>query len=98
MRVWREATGKSWEILTDRIIELLNERDVPTAFILWGNNAKSKMPLITNPKHAVFTAAHPSPLSAYNGFFGCVIFKGERILKSNGIDRSTGVYIDRKYG
>ena len=45
--------GKGWEILTDRIIELLNERDVPTAFILWGSNAKSKMPLITNPKHAV---------------------------------------------
>lgn len=71
--------GKGWEILTDRIIELLNERDVPTAFILWGNNAKSKMPLITNPKHAVFTAAHPSPLSAYNGFSAAVIFKGERI-------------------
>ena len=62
--------GKGWEILTDRIIELLNERDVPTAFILWGSNAKSKMPLITNPKHAVFTAAHPSPLSASRGFFG----------------------------
>ena len=79
--------GKGWEILTDRIIELLNERDVPTAFILWGNNAKSKMPLITNPKHAVFTAAHPSPLSAYNGFFGCRHFsKVNEFLKSNGIE------------
>lgn len=79
--------GKGWEILTDRIIELLNERDVPTAFILWGSNAKSKMPLITNPKHAVFTAAHPSPLSAYNGFFGCRHFsKVNEFLKSNGIE------------
>lgn len=79
--------GKGWEILTDRIIELLNERDVPTAFILWGNNAKSKMPLITNPKHAVFTAAHPSPLSAYNGFFGCRHFsKVNEFLKNNGIE------------
>ena len=79
--------GKGWEILTDRIIELLNERDVPTAFILWGSNAKSKMPLITNPKHAVFTAAHPSPLLAYNGFFGCRHFsKVNEFLKSNGIE------------
>ena len=79
--------GKGWEILTDRIIELLNERDVPTAFILWGSNAKSKMPLITNPKHAVFTAAHPSPLSAYNGFFGCRHFsKVNAFLQQNGIE------------
>ena len=55
--------------------------------VLMLNNAKSKMPLITNPKHAVFTAAHPSPLSAYNGFFGCRHFsKVNEFLKSNGIE------------
>ena len=97
MRVWREVTGEKADSFrknilekggtADRIIELLNERDVPTAFILWGSNAKSKMPLITNPKHAVFTAAHPSPLSAYNGFFGCRHFsKVNEFLKSNGIE------------
>lgn len=63
--------GKGWEILTDRIISLLNEKQTPVAFILWGGNAKAKQPLITNKIHGVFTAAHPSPLSAYNGFFGC---------------------------
>lgn len=63
--------GKGWEYLTDEIIRKLNERDKPIAFILWGANAKAKAQLVTSPKHAVFTAAHPSPLSAYNGFFGC---------------------------
>ena len=78
--------GKGWEILTDEIIRKLNARNVPTAFILWGGNAKTKLPLITNPIHAVFTAAHPSPLSAYNGFFGCRHFSGvNNFLSSNGI-------------
>lgn len=78
--------GKGWEILTDEIIKKLNARNVPTAFILWGGNAKAKLPLITNPVHAVFTAAHPSPLSAYNGFFGCRHFSGvNNFLSSNGI-------------
>lgn len=63
--------GKGWEILTDEIIKKLNDRDKPIAFILWGGNAKAKAPLITNPIHGIFKAAHPSPLSAYNGFFGC---------------------------
>lgn len=63
--------GIGWEIFTDEVIRVLNERSQPTAFILWGANAKSKEALITAPQHAVFTAAHPSPLSAYNGFFGC---------------------------
>ena len=59
---------------------------VPTAFILWGGNAKAKAPLITNPIHAVFKAAHPSPLSAYNGFFGCRHFsKVNDFLVSNNI-------------
>lgn len=63
--------GKGWEFLTDEIIRKLNERDKPIAFILWGRNAKEKQGLITNPRHLILTAAHPSPLSAYNGFFGC---------------------------
>ncbi|MGN0988889.1 MAG: uracil-DNA glycosylase [Eubacteriales bacterium] len=63
--------GMGWETLTDRIICLLNEREKPIVFLLWGGNAKAKRNLITNPRHLVLTAAHPSPLSAYNGFFGC---------------------------
>lgn len=63
--------GKGWELFTDRIIELLNQREKPMVFLLWGGNAKAKAPLITNKQHLVLTAAHPSPLSAYNGFFGC---------------------------
>lgn len=63
--------GMGWEILTDRVISLLNERERPVVFLLWGNHAKAKRALITAPQHKVLTAAHPSPLSAYNGFFGC---------------------------
>ena len=78
--------GKGWEQLTDAVIKKLNERNVPTAFILWGGNAKAKAPLITNPIHAVFKAAHPSPLSAYNGFFGCRHFsKANDFLVRNGM-------------
>lgn len=66
--------GKGWEKLTDHIIELLNQRDEPIVFLLWGRNAQSKIPLITNPNHLILKAAHPSPLSAYNGFFGCKHF------------------------
>ena len=62
--------GKGWEIFTDRVIELLNEREKPIVFILWGANAKSKREIITNPNHIIITGAHPSPLSAHNGFFG----------------------------
>ena len=61
---------KGWEILTDRIIELLGQRAEPMAFILWGANARSKKGLIMNPKHLIIESVHPSPLSAYNGFFG----------------------------
>lgn len=78
--------GKGWEQLTDEIIRKLNERDKPIAFILWGANAKAKGQFVTNPIHAVFTAAHPSPLSAYNGFFGCRHFsKVNSFLQQNGI-------------
>ena len=63
--------GKGWEEFTDRIITLLNEREKPMVFLLWGANARAKKALISNPSHLVLEAAHPSPLSAYNGFFGC---------------------------
>ena len=63
--------GKGWEQFTDRIITLLNERETPMVFILWGANARAKKELISNPSHLVLESAHPSPLSAYNGFFGC---------------------------
>ena len=63
--------GQGWEILTDKIISLLNDKDTPVVFILWGSNARAKKALITNKSHLILEAAHPSPLSAFNGFFGC---------------------------
>jgi uracil-DNA glycosylase len=62
--------ARGWEIFTDKVIELLNNRAEPIVFILWGMNARAKTSIITNPIHMVLTSAHPSPLSAYNGFFG----------------------------
>ncbi|WP_288893199.1 uracil-DNA glycosylase [uncultured Sneathia sp.] len=64
-----------WEIFTDKIIEKLNEIEDPVIFVLWGNNAIKKEKLINKERHYVLTAAHPSPLSAYRGFFGCNHFK-----------------------
>lgn len=77
--------GKGWEIFTDRVIELLNQREKPMVFLLWGANAKSKIERITNKNHMILTAAHPSPLSAHNGFFGCRHFsKANRFLSRYG--------------
>ena len=77
--------GKGWEIFTDRVIELLNERSDPVIFLLWGGYARKKKALITNPRHYVLEAAHPSPLSAYNGWFGCRHFsRTNSILESLG--------------
>ena len=77
--------GQGWEILTDRIISLVDQKDEPTVFLLWGGNAKAKRPLIRNPKHLVLTCAHPSPLSAYNGFFGCGHFvRANEFLREHG--------------
>lgn len=67
--------GLGWETFTDRVIELLNQREKPMVFLLWGSNARQKRALITNPAHLALTCAHPSPLSAFNGFFGCGHFK-----------------------
>lgn len=78
--------GKGWEIFTDRVIKLLNEREKPMVFILWGNNARAKESLITNPNHMIIEGAHPSPLSAYNGFFGGKYFsRANRFLEAVGI-------------
>ncbi len=77
--------GKGWEIFTDRIVEILNQRQKPMVFILWGANAKSKTQIITNKEHMVITGAHPSPLSAWKGFFGGRYFsKANRYLEITG--------------
>lgn len=77
--------GKGWEIFTDRVIELLNQRQQPMVFILWGNNAKAKEKLITNPNHLIIKSAHPSPLSAHYGFWG-----GKYFSRTNEFLESTG--------
>ena len=64
-----------WERVTSRVVELLSKREKPVVFMLWGANARSKKKLITNENHLVLETVHPSPLSAYNGFFGCNHFK-----------------------
>lgn len=75
--------NKGWEKVTDRIVSILNERSEPVIFLLWGNDAKRKEELITNPQHIILTAAHPSPLSATRGFMGCGHFaKVNNILKA----------------
>lgn len=78
---------KGWEIFTDNIIRLLNEREKPIVFILWGSYARSKKNLITNKNHYIVESVHPSPLSAYNGFFGSKPFsKTNNFLIKNGIE------------
>ena len=62
--------GKGWEELTDTIIRKLNDKSQPVVFILWGANARNKKQFINNPEHLIIESVHPSPLSAYNGFFG----------------------------
>ena len=76
---------KGWEQFTDKVIEVLNEREDPVIFVLWGNNAKEKVKMITSPRHHILTAVHPSPLSASRGFFGCNHFvRVNEILLSEG--------------
>ena len=75
-----------WERLTDYIIRLLNEKEEPVVFILWGNFAKEKAKYITNPKHLILTSPHPSPFAARYGFFGSKPFsKTNEFLKRNGL-------------
>lgn len=79
--------GKGWEQLTDAIIQAVNEQDRPIVYLLWGKPAQSKISMLTNPKHLILTAPHPSPLSAYRGFFGCKHFsKTNEFLKEKGIE------------
>lgn len=75
-----------WEIFTDNVIQILNKREKPIVFILWGAFAKSKKEFITNPNHYIIESAHPSPFSARNGFFGSKPFsKANAFLKKNNI-------------
>lgn len=77
--------NKGWEHFTNKIITLLNDRTEPIVFILWGNNAKSKQSLITNSIHHIIKSVHPSPLSAYRGFFDSKPFsKANAFLTSKG--------------
>lgn len=66
--------GKGWEVFTDHVISLLSAREKPMVFLLWGANARSKRALIDTSRHLVLEAPHPSPLSAFAGFFGCKHF------------------------
>lgn len=78
--------GIGWEQFTDAAIRILNEQDRPMVFMLWGNPAQAKKSMLTHPKHLILTAPHPSPLSAYRGFFGCKHFsKANEFLKMNGL-------------
>lgn len=77
---------KGWEIFTDDVIRIINQKETPVVFILWGSYARSKKELITNPKHYIIESAHPSPFSARNGFFGSRPFsKTNEFLKKNNI-------------
>ena len=77
--------GKGWEIFTDRVIETLNKKEKPIVYILWGSAAQSKQALIDTTKHYIIKSPHPSPLSAYRGFFGSKPFsKTNVILKKTG--------------
>ena len=79
--------GKGWEQFTDAIIRAVNAEDRPIAYLLWGRPAQSKMSMLDNPKHKVFTAPHPSPLSAHRGFFGCKHFsQANKFLEENGLE------------
>ena len=78
--------GIGWEIFTDKVIEIVNQIDSPIVFILWGRPAQQKKSMLNNPKHLVLEAPHPSPLSAYRGFFGSKPFsKTNQFLEENGI-------------
>lgn len=78
--------GHGWELFTDAIIQAVNAQERPIVYLLWGRPAQSKIPMLTNPDHLILTAPHPSPLSAYRGFFGCRHFsKANAFLESHGI-------------
>jgi uracil-DNA glycosylase len=79
--------GIGWEEFTDAAIKALNEQDRPIVYLLWGKPAQTKKAMLNNPKHLILEAPHPSPLSAYRGFFGCQHFsKTNEFLKINGLE------------
>ena len=79
--------GIGWETFTDAAIKILNEQDRPMVFLLWGRPAQNKKSMLTNPKHLILEAPHPSPLSAFRGFFGSRHFsKTNEYLKANGLE------------
>lgn len=79
--------GRGWENFTDAIIQAVNQKDEPVVYMLWGRPAQSKIPMLTNPKHLILKAPHPSPLSAYRGFFGCRHFsRCNEFLSQNGLE------------
>ncbi len=78
--------GIGWEDFTNAVIRILNEQDRPIVFLLWGRPAQNKMSMLNNPKHLILTAPHPSPLSAYRGFFGCKHFsRTNEFLAQHGV-------------
>ncbi|MGN0335208.1 MAG: uracil-DNA glycosylase [Lachnospiraceae bacterium] len=79
--------GIGWEEFTDAAIRILNEQDRPIVFLLWGKPAQTKRSMLNNPKHLILEAPHPSPLSAYRGFFGCHHFsRTNEFLEANGLE------------
>ena len=81
----KSHSNKGWETFTDEVIKLINKKETPVVFILWGSDARSKKYLINNKKHLIIESAHPSPLSAYRGFFGSKPFSktNEFLIKNN---------------
>ena len=78
--------GKGWEEFTDAAIKIVNAENRPIVFMLWGSFARSKKAMLDNPQHLILEAPHPSPLSAYRGFFGCKHFsKANEFLKEHGV-------------
>ena len=79
--------GFGWEKFTDATIKILNEQDRPIVFMLWGKPAQTKCDSLNNPKHLILKSPHPSPLSAYRGFFGCKHFsQANAFLVKNGLE------------
>lgn len=79
--------GKGWEKFTDAVIQAVNAQDRPIVYLLWGRPAQSKIPMLNNPKHLILKAPHPSPLSAFRGFFGCKHFsQANAFLEENGLE------------
>lgn len=79
--------GRGWEQFTDAVIEAVNRQDRPVVYMRWGRPAQSKIPMLTNPNHLILKASHPSPLSAFRGFFGCRHFsQANDFLKSHGVE------------